>query len=336
MDRALSLPASYAALETQHIAISHVPKESPTPTPVVVVTLDRPENNNAWTGLMADELQHVFTLFNLDDRVRAIVITGAGRMFCAGMDLDIRYGNKNKEAEAKPPLRDIRDRWAKLIHSESLSTMLTPSSSGGRVTVAIHNCRKPTIVAINGHAVGIGITLTLPATIRVAYKNAKIGFVFARRGIILEAASSFFLPRIVGHGRALHLNTTGAVYPASHPLLSTLFSEVLDTPEATVARALELATEIAENTSMLSTSLIRELMYRGPDTAEATHLLDSKINAGLMDGSDNKEGVRSFLEKRKPAFTGSFQNDEVVPEGYPWWVPVDVKPSPKAGGKAKL
>lgn len=131
------------------------------------------------------------------------------------------------------------------------------------MSLAIYQCSKPTVIAINGGAVGVGITMTLPAAIRVAYSKAKIGFVFSRRGIIMEAVSSFFLPRLIGMSRAMHLTTTGAVYPAEHPLLSNLFSEVLPSPEATVARALEIADDITKNTSTISTKLMRDLMYRG-------------------------------------------------------------------------
>lgn len=190
-------------------------------------------------------------------------------------------------------------------------------------------------MALNGSAVGIGITMTLPAAIRVAYSGAKVGFVFARRGIVMEAASSFFLPRLIGLSRALHLTTTGSVYPANHPLLSSLFSEILPTPEATLARGLEIATEIAENTSTVSTALMRDLMYRGPDSAEATHLLDSRLLWALFGKRDNEEGVRSFFEKRKPVFKGNFNGDnegeDDVPDAYPWWKPVDVGVLPRRG-----
>lgn len=308
-----TLPSSYAALPTKHIQLSHVPADSPTPTKVILITLNRPEKHNAFTQTMADELCQAFRLFDADDRVRAVVVTGAGKMFCAGADLDI--GFKKSGEDAKKPARDYRD-------------------SGGQVTLSIHHCRKPTVVAINGSAVGVGVTMTLPATIRIAYSGAKIGFVFARRGLIMEAASSFFLPRLIGLSRALHLTTTGAIYPADHPLLSSLFSEILPTPEATVARALELAAEIAESTSTVSTALMRELMYRGPGSAEATHLLDSRLLWELFEKRDNEEGVRSFLEKRKPVFRGGFNENSAddVPDAYPWWEPVDVG-VPRSKGK---
>lgn len=202
---------------------------------------------------------------------------------------------------------------------------------GGRASLAIHQCSKPTVAALQGSAVGVGITMCLPATIRVAYAKAKIGFVFSRRGIIMEACSHYFLPKLIGLSRALHLTTTGSVYPAEHPLMRELFSEILPTPEATVARALELADEIAKNTSTVSTKLMREMMYRAPASAEEAHLLDSKIIHGLFGTKDNTEGVKSFFEKRPPQFSGTMQND--APEAYPWWSQVDVGRVPKINPK---
>lgn len=180
--------------------------------------------------------------------------------------------------------------------------------------------------------------MTLPAAIRVVSSTAKVGFVFSQRGLVMEAASSFFLPRLIGHSRALHLTTTGSTYRSTDPLLSNLFSEVLPTGEATLSRALQLAGEVAANTSTIATSLMRDLMWRGPDNAEDTHLLDSAIIYGLFGQGDNEEGVRSFLEKRKPEFKGSFQSTPGdLPHAYPWWKPVDTKLRPHAGGtKAKL
>jgi len=191
-------------------------------------------------------------------------------------------------------------------------------------------------MAINGHAVGIGATMTLPASIRIASATAKIGFVFARRGIIMEAASHFFLPRLIGTSRAMHLVTTGGVYPASHPLLSQLFSEILPNGEATIARGLELAHEIADNTSAVSTALMRDMMYRGADSAEGAHLLDSKLIYGLFGSRDNEEGIKSFFEKRPARFEGTLQDD--APAVYPWWEPVDTtnRPKPILAGKSKL
>lgn len=199
---------------------------------------------------------------------------------------------------------------------------------GGRISLAIHNCRKPTIAAMNGSAVGVGVTMTLPMTIRIAPKDAKIGFVFARRGLVMEAASSYFLPRLIGFSRAMHLVSTGATYLASHKLYDGLFSEVLDRPEQVLPRALEIASEITDNCSGVSWALMRDMMWRGKDSAEEAHLLDSRIIYSMFSSKDNKEGVKAFLEKRKVNFTGSMDRD--APPAYPWWTPVDVLAKTKA------
>jgi enoyl-CoA hydratase/carnithine racemase len=148
---------------------------------------------------------------------------------------------------------------------------------GGRVTLSIFHCRKPTIGALQGSAVGVGITMTLPMNIRIAYAGAKIGFVFARRGLVMEAASSYFLPRLVGHSRAMQAITTGAVYPASDKIWDGLFSEVLDKAEDVLPRALAVAEEVAKNTSVVSTYLMKEMMFRDAGTPEGQHLLDSRV-----------------------------------------------------------
>jgi enoyl-CoA hydratase/carnithine racemase len=150
----------------------------------------------------------------------------------------------------------------------------------------------------------------------------------------MEACSSFFLPRLIGHSRALHLTTTGSVYTADNPLFGTLFSETCPSPEATLARALELANEVATNTSTVSTKMMRDLMYRGPTSAEGAHLLDSRIIHGLFGGKDNTEGVQSFMQKRPAKFTGQIPQD--APDGYPWWEPVDIGHKTLEARQAKL
>jgi enoyl-CoA hydratase/carnithine racemase len=204
------------------------------------------------------------------------------------------------------------------------------------VTTAIHQCRKPVISAINGSAVGVGITMTLPTAIRIAPKTAKIGFVFSRRGLVMEAASSYFLPRLIGYSATMHLITTGSVYPATSPLLSGLFTELVDTSAQVLPRALDLAEEIATKTSSVSWAVMRDLVWRGPNSAEEAHLLDSKIIYGLFSSRDNSEGVKSFLEKREPKFVATLEKD--APEVWPWWSQVDVlgKAQGKPGGGSKL
>jgi enoyl-CoA hydratase/carnithine racemase len=157
--------------------------------------------------------------------------------------------------------------------------------SGGRVALAIHHCRKPTIGALQGSAVGIGITMTLPMTIRIAYSQSKIGFVFSRRGLVMEACSSFFLPRLIGHSRALQAVTTGSTYLASDPIWSGLFAHTVDSPEKVLPKALEVASEVVKNTSVVSAYLMREMMYRGKGSAEETHLLDSRLIYELFESA---------------------------------------------------
>ncbi|OJD35726.1 enoyl-hydratase isomerase family protein [Diplodia corticola] len=303
-----SLPQSYAALPFRDIKLSHHPASSPTPTPVVVVTLHRPGRHNAFTPTMMEELERTFALVDADDRVRCVVVTGHGSVFCAGADLDLGFvGGKEK-------INDHRD-------------------GGGRVVLAIHRCRKPVIGALQGAAVGVGITMTLPMAIRVAHRDAKVGFVFARRGLVMEACSSYFLPRLIGHSRAAHLTTTGAVYRAGDPLLGPLFTELCDRPGDVLPRALAVAGDVVANTSVVSTNLMKELMWRDAGSAEAQHLLDSRILYELFSSKDNKEGVQSFLEKRPPKFSDTMEND--APAAYPWWSPVDTSGKPKLGLDAK-
>ena len=174
--------------------------------------------------------------------------------------------------------------------------------------------------------------MTLPCAIRVAHSSAKIGFVFPRRGLAPEACSSFFLPRLVGHGRALHLLTMGAVYRADDRLLEGLFGETVEVAERVVPRALELAEEVAGNVSLVGWEVGRDLLWRGPGSAEEAHLLESRVLYGLRRARDNEEGVRAFLEKRRPRFEGRIGRD--APEVWPWWAPVDTR-APGKGGEAK-
>jgi enoyl-CoA hydratase/carnithine racemase len=170
----VELPSSYAELPFEQLRLFHAPESSKEVTPIVIVQLYRPKNYNAFTEKLMRELETAFELFDIDSRIKCVVLTGHGKMFCAGADLDIGF------SRGLAHVKDNRD-------------------GGGRVSLAIHRCRKPTIAALHGAAVGVGITMTLPFTIRIAYEKAKIGFVFSRRGIIMEACSSYFLPKLVGY-----------------------------------------------------------------------------------------------------------------------------------------
>jgi enoyl-CoA hydratase/carnithine racemase len=183
--------------------------------------------------------------------------------------------------------------------------------------LAILRCTKPTIVALNGPAAGLGVTMTLAAAIRVAWSGAKVAVPFSRRGLTIESCGAFFLPRLIGLSNAMHLTTTGATYAVTDPLVGGLFSKLLPTPEETVAHAIDLATDIAENTSVASTKLMRDMMLYCPATPEETHILDSRVLLSAVGTKDNVEGVRSFMEKRKPVFSGTI--DEKDFPFWPWW-----------------
>jgi enoyl-CoA hydratase/carnithine racemase len=176
------------------------------------------------------------------------------------------------------------------------------------------------IAAINGSAVGVGITMCLPMNIRVVSSKAEIGFVFARRGIVMEAMSSYFLPRLIGYSKAMHLITTGAAYPSTSSLFQELFSEIVE-PSEVMPRALELAGDVATSTSSVSTHLMKDMIWRGPDNAEEAHLLDSKILVELFTSKDKQEGVDSFLQKRSANFTGTIPKD--APSAWPWYKTIE-------------
>ncbi|MFT4570199.1 MAG: enoyl-CoA hydratase/carnithine racemase [Hyphomicrobiaceae bacterium] len=268
---------------------------------VALITLNRPDAMNAFTGTMMHELLGAFDKIDRDDDVRAVIVTGSGRAFCAGADLGAGGGTFDADkGGASVGVSGHRD-------------------GGGRVSLAIFECRKPVIAAINGHAVGVGITMTLPMDMRIVSEDAKVGFVFARRGIVPEACSSWFLPRIVGISKAAELCYTGRVFRARDEERSGLFSYVVPADQV-LAKAMEIAKEIAENTSAVSVALSRGLLWHGLglETPQHAHLIDSKCIQWTGRHPDAYEGVQSFLEKRAPEFKMSAWDD--MPEFYPWWV----------------
>ena len=266
---------------------------------ILTITLNRPERLNAFTTEMRDELIAAFDAADADDDVRVVIVTGAGRGFCAGADLSkggetFDYAKRGEDAKAR------RD-------------------GGGLVTLRIFQSKKPVIAAVNGPAVGIGATMQLPMDIRLASTEARFGFVFARRGVVPEAASSWFLPRLVGISRAMEWAATGRVFPASEALEGGLVREVL-APEDLLPRARELAIEIAQNTSAVSVAMIRQMFWRmlGATHPMEAHRVDSRGMAAMGAMADATEGIQSFLEKRPAEF--ALRPSQDMPDFYPWWV----------------
>lgn len=267
---------------------------------IATITLDREDRLNAFTTQMMHELLEAFSAADDDDGVRAVIVTGRGRGFCAGADLG--GGGDTFDNRARGGPQDIER------HRDG----------GGLVTLRIFEMRKPVIAAINGPAVGVGITMTLPMDIRLAVPEAKIGFVFARRGLVPEACSSWFLPRLVGIGKAAEWVYTGRVFPASEAHEAGLIHD-LCAPDQLLDRARAIAGEIADNTSAISVALSRQMLWRmlGADHPMEAHKVDSKAIFELGQSEETTEGVMSFLEKRPPRFAGKVSTD--MPDFYPWW-----------------
>ena len=266
---------------------------------ILTITLNRPEALNAFNNEMLFELMDACDKADADDDVRAIIITGAGRGFCAGADLS--GGGNAFDYDS----RDDKE--------NGLSR-----DGGGRLTLRLYELNKPIIAAINGPAVGVGVTMTLPMDIRLASTNAKFGFVFARRGIVPEACSSYFLPRVVGISKALEWCYSGKVFPASEAMEGGLLRS-LHEPEDLLVEARKIAAEIADNTSAVSITLVRHMMWKmlGADHPMEAHKIDSRGIYHRGKSPDSKEGVVSFLEKRPAEFPGKVSTD--MPEFFPWW-----------------
>ena len=267
---------------------------------VLTITLNRPDRLNAFTKFMRNDLIDAVDAAEADDNVRAIVFTGAGRGYCAGADLgrggDTFNHAKRDESEERYPGRD----------------------GGGTLTLRLFECRKPLIAAINGPAVGIGITMTLPMDLRLASTNAKFGFVFTRRAIVPEAASSWFLPRLVGPGQALEWMLSGRVFDGEEALAGGLLRS-LHAPEELLPAANALAREFADNTAPVSVAMTRQMIWKMMTEQHpmAAHRVDTAGVRYCGSLPDAREGVESFLEKRPPRFSASPAND--MPEFYPWW-----------------
>lgn len=266
---------------------------------IMTITLNRPERLNAFTGEMGREFMNALDMADADDSVRGIIVTGAGRGFCAGADLGSGGDTFNADTRTDRPGG---------LHPDG----------GGVLTLRIYECRKPIVAAINGPAVGVGITMTLPMDVRIAADDARFGFVFARRGIVPEACSSYFLPRIVGISQALQWCYSGRVFAAREALDGRLVQS-LHPGDALLPAARAILREIIDNSSPLSVTMIRHMLWRmlGADHPIEAHKLDSRAVYHLGRGPDSKEGVESFLEKRPPEFHGKVTTQ--MPEFFPWW-----------------
>ncbi|MEY4365471.1 MAG: hypothetical protein RLZZ305_815 [Actinomycetota bacterium] len=267
---------------------------------IATVTLNRPDKLNAFTGRMMNEMIDIFDRTDADDDVKAVIITGAGRGFCAGADLSSGGDTFSRGG------------------SDVLSRQGVPRDGGGLLTLRIFESLKPVIGAVNGPAVGVGVTMTLPMDIRLASEAARFGFVFARRGIVPEACSSYFLPRIVGIQRATEWVFTGRVFGAQEALDAGLVRSV-HAPDDLLPAARELAREIADNTAPVSVALSRRMLWRmlGASHPMDAHKVDSR---GIMErgrSADSREGVVSFLEKRPARYPDKVSDG--LPDVFPGW-----------------
>ena len=277
---------------------------------VLTVTLSRPDALNAFTVEMADDLLDVVTRASEDDAVRAVVVTGAGRAFCAGMDLGGDGNVFGLDESLAPTMSDVADRL------DDPDVVAGLRDTGGRVVLALYACKKPVVAAINGAAVGVGATMTLPMDARLASERARIGFVFGKLGIVPEACSTWFLPRLVGLARALDWAYTGEILTAEEAERGGLVRSV-HAPDRLVDEAHALVRRWTDGRSAVAVALTRQMMLRNaaqPHPVEA-HRVDSLAMFYTSTG-DGKEGVRAFLEKRPPQFAGRASE---MPPFYPWW-----------------
>jgi enoyl-CoA hydratase/carnithine racemase len=266
---------------------------------ILTITLNRPDRLNAWTETMAQELISAFDRADADDDVRVVIITGAGRAFCAGADLE--KGGETFDWRARE------------------SADAVPRDNGGRFTLRVFESLKPVIAAVNGPAVGVGATMTLPMDIRLAAEEARFGFVFARRGIVPEACSSWFLPRLVGISRAMEWVASGRVFSAQEGLEAGLLRSLHPGRELLMEAAYALAAEIVDNSAPVSVALARQLMWRmlGAEHPMLAHRADSRGMFARGQSADAEEGITAFLEKRPARFPDRVSDG--LPDIFPGW-----------------
>jgi enoyl-CoA hydratase/carnithine racemase len=272
---------------------------------IATITLNRPDRLNAFTARMMSEMIEAFDLVDADDEVGAVIVTGAGRGFCAGADLAGGAATFDHRASTDPIRTEARVGGVQ-------------RDGGGRLTLRIYDCLKPVIAAVNGPAVGVGVTMQLAMDIRMASTDARFGFVFARRGITMEAASSWFLPRLVGMQTALEWCFTGRVFPAQEAFDRGLVRS-LHAPADLLPAARALAREIVDNAAPVSNALIRQMLWRmaGADQPMEAHRADSRAIQARGVSADVAEGVTAFLEKRAPRFPDRVSRD--IPDIWPDW-----------------
>lgn len=282
---------------------------------IATITLDRPDHMNAFTVRMCLEMIDAFDRVDEDPDVRAVIVTGSGRAFCAGADL----ASGAEVFDASPAVTSTDDSIGEVAGEPITPPQIDPRRDfGGLLTLRIFEATKPVIAAINGPAVGIGATMTLPMDIRLASEPARFGFVFAARGIVPEAASGWFLPRLVGIQQALEWCYTARVFPASEALDGGLVRS-LHAPEDLLDAARSLAAEIAANAAPVSIALTRQIMWRGlvAEHPMAAHRVDSPGVLATGAGADAREGITAFFEKRAPHWRQQVPGD--LPDWFPWW-----------------
>lgn len=270
---------------------------------VLTIQFTRPEKMNTFSGQMLRDILEVLDDAEKDDEVRAVIFTGSGKAFCAGADLSSGEDTFDMSDRQKKDQNVQRD-------------------TGGVLTLRLFDFKKPLIAAINGAAVGVGVTMTLPMDVRICSDRAKFGFVFAKRGIVPEACSSWFLPKIVGISNALQWCLSGKIFQPTEALEKGLITEITS-EEDLLKRAKEIASDFVDSTSSLSVTLIRQMLWKmlGADHPMEAHKVDSRGVYFLGKTGEASEGVLSFLEKRDPNFPGKVSKD--LPEFYPWWTEKD-------------